>query len=277
MLFTENQTIKELIVQELSCSPHSTLEELIKNISPKLKQKITLQGWYKALKGLITQGIIIKEKKKYILNTSWVVDALQWSYYLKNVYIDKEKEKVIALPQKEKEKMVYKFPDLLAMNSFWAHLLVYIGSRKPKDPIIYAYNPHFWFYLAQSAVERQYNRGLEAYGVKVWIIIGSNSFLDKWNSQFFEKTSIEYYFAQKPFYSDGTKYINYFDDYLIEIKLKKEMAKKIDQLFKKTTSLSDISQLELIGLFQEKSPCIVTITKDKQKGEIFKRKIKRYF
>lgn len=277
MLFAENQTIKELIVQELSYSPSLTLQELTEKISPKLKQKITLQGWYKALKILIAQGIIIKEKKKYILNTSWVVDVLQWSHRLKNVYIEKENEPVIALPKKEREKVTFKFPDLLTMNGFWAHLLVYIGSQNPKDPIIYAYNPHFWFYLAQSAVEKQYNRGLESFGIKTLIIIGSNSFLDKWNAQFFEKTSIEYYFSKKPFYPDQTKYINYFGDYLIEVKVKKEMAKKIDHLFKNTISLSDISQLELMGLFQEKSLCTITVSKDGKKGGVFKRKIKRYF
>ncbi len=277
MLFTENQTIKELLIQELSYSPHLTLEEIIEKISPKLKQTITLQGWYKALKTLIAQGVIIKEKKRYVLNTSWVVDALRWSHQLKNSYIDKEKERVITLPKKEKEKVTFKFPDLLAMNSFWAHLLVFIGSQKPKDPMIYAYNPHFWFYLAQSTIEKQYNRGLENFGVKVFMIIGSNSFLDKWNAQFFNKTSIDYYFSQKPFYSDGTKYINYFDEYLIEIKLKKEMAKKIDHLFKNTGSLADISLLGLISLFQEKSPCTVTVSKNKIKGQTFKKKIKRYF
>lgn len=277
MLFTEDQTIKELLIQELSYSPHLTLEEIIERITPKLKQKITIQGWYKTLKVLIAQGVVIKEKKKYVLNTSWVVDVLRWSHQLKNSYIDKEKERVITLPKKEKEKITFKFPDLLAMNSFWAHLLVFIGSQKPKDSIIYAYNPHFWFYLAQSTIEKQHNRGLENFGVKVYMIIGSNSFLDKWNAQFFDKTSIEYYFSQKPFYTDGTKYINYFDEYLIEIKLKKEMTKKIDRLFKNTGSLADISPLELISLFQEKSPCTVTISKNKIKGQAFKKKIKRYF
>lgn len=275
MLFTENQTIKELIIQELSYSPHLTLEEIIERITPKLKQKITIQGWYKALKTLMAQGVVIKEKKKYVLNTSWITDILRWSHQLKNSYL--EKEQIIALPKREKEKIVFKFPDLLSMNSFWAHLLVFIGSQKLKDQTIYAYNPHFWFYLAQGTIEKQYNRGLENFNVKVYIIIGSNSFLDKWNAQFFNKTNTNYYLSQKPLYQDNTKYINYFNEYLIEVKLKKEMAKKIEQLFRKTASLADISQLELISLFQEKSPCTVTIFKNKIKGQTFERKIKRYF
>lgn len=276
MLFTKDQPIAELIVQELSHSPHLTLEELTKRLTPKLKQKITLQGWYKALKRLIEQGVVIKQKRKYALNISWVVDALQWAHRLKGVYVEKEKERVIALPKKEKEKVVFRFSDLLSMNSFWAHLLVHIASQLAR-PVIYAYNPHFWFYLAHGEVEKQYNRSLDSFGTKTLIVIGSDSFLDKWNAQFFDKTNIEYHFLKKPMFPDLGKYVNYFGEYLIEVKVDKAMAKKIEQLFKNTTSLSDISQLELIALFQEKAPCTITVSKNKRKGEPFKRKIKRYF
>ena len=71
MLFTENQTIKELLIQELSYSPHLTLEKIIERITPKLKQKITIQGWYKALKTLMAQGVVIKEKKRLVLNSEY--------------------------------------------------------------------------------------------------------------------------------------------------------------------------------------------------------------
>ncbi len=277
MLLGKIETIDDSIIKELSKSPHLTLEELKKKTSRKSKQKITLQGWYKALKRLIDQGIVVKEGKSYSLNVSWIVDLLRWSHLLSKTYIEKEKEKIIQLPKKEGGKITFKLRDLLATNSFWAHLLVYIASQKPKDKTIYGYNPHFWFYLAHSEVERQYNRSLNKFGIKTLLYIGSNSFLDKWNNQFFSKNNIEAYFAQKPLYPEQTKYINYFGGYCIEVKLKKETAQKIDSLFKKTTSLADISQLELISLFQEKSFCTITIAKNSKKGETFKRKIKRYF
>jgi len=277
MLLTKAETINDLIVRELSKSPHLTLDKLVRKIGKRDKQKITLQGWYKALKRLMESGVIVKEGKSYSLNVSWVVDVLRWSYNLNRTYIEKEKEPVIALPQKQGEKITFKLRDLLAMNSFWAHLLVYIASKKPKDRTIYGYNPHFWFYLAHSDVERQYNRSLNKFGIRTLLYIGSNSFLDRWNNQFFNKNNIIAYFAPKPLFKEKNKYVNYFGGYLIDVKLKKEQAEKIDQLFKKTSSLADLSQLEIISLFQEKSLSTITISKNTKKGEAFKRRIKRYF
>lgn len=114
-------------------------------------------------------------------------------------------------------------------------------------------------------------------GIKTYTIIGSNSFLDQWNAQFFDKAIIEYWLCPKPLYPDQRKYINYLGGYLIEIKIKKYLAQKLENLFKNIASLADISQLELISFFQEKSLCTITISKNTQRGKTFKRKIKRHF
>lgn len=118
MLFTQNQTTDELIIQELSSFLHLTLKQLIKKIRPQMKKKITLQAWYKALQRLIGQGVVLKQKKTYSLNISWVVEILKWSYCLKNVYLEKSPQKVLTLPQKAQEKITFKFNDLLSLNSF---------------------------------------------------------------------------------------------------------------------------------------------------------------
>lgn len=277
MLFTPKQTLDEQIIQELSKTPHLELEKLIKKISPRLKQKISLQGWYKAIKRLLDLGVVIKQRKKYTLNVSWLVQVLKWAHTLKAVYVDRAKQKVIKLPVLQKQKVKFTFPDLLALNAFWAHILVHIGSLTRGEKTVYAYNPHFWFYLAHGDFEKQYNQSMKAHKVKTQIIIGANTFLDKWNAQFFDPKIIEHWLSPKPLYPEQHKYINYINGYLLEIQINKKTAQKIDELFKKTKSLSDLSQLELIGLFQERAPCTMTVSKNHQKGTAFARKIKRYF
>ncbi len=277
MLMTPHQTFDELIIQELSRSPHLSLENLIRSINPKLKQEITLQAWYKALRRLQNQGVIIKQAKRYTLNVSWLVQVLKWTHTLRRTYIDQVKEKVIQLPTREKQKIRFRFPDLLALNSFWAHILVHIGSLSSGGKVVYAYNPHFWFYLAHGAVERQYNQSMKTHKVKTKIIIGAATFLDRWNAQFFAPKIIEHWLSPNPLYPEQHKYFNYLSGYFLEIQINKKMAQKIDHLFKRINSLAEISPLELIGLFQEKSPCQMIVSKNRQKGEAFTRKIKRYF
>ncbi len=277
MIFSQKQGIDELIIRELSHSPHLELKELIKKISPKLKKKISLQAWYKIIKKLLDQGVIIKQNKKYTLNVSWLAQVIKWANMLKTIYVERARDKIIKLPKKQKEKVKFTFPDLLSLNAFWAHILVHLGSLTPEGSTVYAYNPHFWFYLAHGDFEKQYNQSMKDYKVKTQIIIGSNTFLDQWNAKFFDSKIIEHWLSPKPLYPDQKKYINYLNGYYLEIKLEKQMAEKIDKLFKKTESLADISQLELLALFSEKSICTMMVSCNKQKGEAFARKIKRHF
>lgn len=276
MLLTSQQNICEHIAQVLSHHPNSSLQELQQRIKSQYQKKLTLQAWYKALKKLIQDGVVIKQKMTYSLNTSWVADILRWSHTLKQNYIENTRTQVIKLPTKEKEKIIYRFPNLLALNSFWAHVLVYIGAQYPKNNTVYGYNPHFWFYLAHSSVEKQYNRSMGEVGAKTYLIIGSKTFLDIWNEQFFPK-NVEYWCSPKPLYLQKWHYINYVAGFLLDIKIDKKMADSIDKLYKSVISLQDINQLEIIAMFQDKVSCSMTISKNKRGGEAFKRKILRYF
>lgn len=276
MIFSPSQTLADHLIIALSKEPRLTLEQLQKQIAPELKQPVSLQSWYKTIKKLIAAGVIIKNKKDYSLNTSWVGDILAWSAQLEATYITKEQSKVIALPQKEGAKIKYSFPDLLTLNSFWAHLLVHIAAQFEKTTV-YAYNPHFWFYLAHSDVEKQYNRSMRLFNAPSYIIIGSNSFLDEWNARFFDPKLITSWLSPKPLYPAKNIYLNYIAGYLIEVKIDADQAEKLDYFFKKTESLANLSPVEIISLFQQKAPCTLTIAKNKQKGEAFKRKILRHF
>lgn len=273
MLFAKDQTVDELIVQELSYRPKQDIGQLQKRLVSRLKNPLTIQAWYKALRRLIEEGVVVKQKKYYSLNVSWTMDILRWSLDMKTVYIEKPSESIIVLPH-QNQKIKFRFPNLLAMNSFWAHLLVYIASRCAKKPILYAYNPHFWFYLAHGEVEKQYNRSMKAFNMRTYMIIGSDSFLDKWNAQFFDKTITQYCLSPISIFQDRQKYFNYIDKYFIEITIQKDVAQSIHYLFERINSLADISQIELI---QKKSSCMIHVSKSSQKGEKFKRKISRYF
>ncbi|HBH46787.1 MAG: hypothetical protein A2445_02425 [Candidatus Jacksonbacteria bacterium RIFOXYC2_FULL_44_29] len=276
MLLTPQQDISEHIVQALTYQPNLSLPELQKQIEPKYKKTLTPQGWYKALKKLLQNGVIIKQKMIYSLNTSWVADALRWSQTLKQNYIEPCKTAVIKLPNREKEKITYRFSSLLALNSFWAHALVYIGAQYPKNNTVYGYNPHFWFYLAHDAIEAQYNRSMGQMNAKTYLIIGSQTFLDTWNERFFPN-HVRHWCSPKSLYPDETHYLNYVAGFFLDIKIDQKMAEYLHQLYANTKSLQDINQLALIDLFQKKAPCTLSISKNQRRGEAFKRKIMRHF
>lgn len=274
MLKSSDKNLAELIVEALSYGPNQTLEDIRENADSIEKTEFTLQAWYKALSRLSDESIVVKQGKRYSLNTSWIVDVLQFSESMRRHYLEDDQESIV-LPDEERESKIFKFKDLLSMNTFWAHVLVKIASQT-KDKTLYIYNPHFWFYLAHGDVEEQYSRSMEEMGVEIYLIVGSNSFLDKWNAKFFED-NVRHWLSPEPIYPERHKYYNALGEYFIEVTLSEETASKIEKIFTQAKSLSDVSQLELIDLFQKKSPCKMKITKKHSKAPAFKKKIKSYF
>jgi len=276
MLCTHNETLAELIIRELSKRPRMELAELIALVSPRLSKPITLQAWYKTLQKLTKDGVIVKVGKRYSLNASWLAQILHWAGVIDRVYIDQEVWPVIELPTKANQKIVYRFRNPIDLDTFWGHLLVHIASQK-KGVKVYAYNPHFWFYLGHGHVEERYNKSMIEFKAHSYIIVGSDSFLDKWNAKFFPKKYFSYWLSPKPLYPDNSRALNYIGGYFLEIKLHKDTAQKIHELFSRVKNLSDVSQIELISIFQRKALCTLTVSLASGKDEAFKRKIARHF
>ncbi len=137
--------------------------------------------------------------------------------------------------------------------------------------------PHFWFYLAHGAIERMYNQSMLAYHAHTYMVIGSRSFLNRWSEQFFPKKYFSYWLSTRPLYKDNRVAYNYIGGYFLEIKIHSCIARRIDDLFSRAQSLADVSQMEVISLFQHKGLCTLSISQAGKEAEAFKRKIARHF
>ncbi len=142
MLCTKHETIADRIICELAREPRQELSTLIEKIAPKMKKKMTLQAWYKSIKNLIDSAAVIKEGKRYSLNSVWLAGFLQVAETIQRVYVEEESARVVALPSKANQKITYRFRSALGLDKFWGHLLAYLASQH-KGVKVYAYNPAF--------------------------------------------------------------------------------------------------------------------------------------
>lgn len=273
MLLGHHQTIDDRVVEELALKPGQTAAELLERIRGDLVKKPTMQGWYKALRRLLEREVLIKDGKTYSLNIRWVSSLNRLAERAGKSYLNPTAESVIRMPV-GRGRVTYRFHDLLSMDTFWGHVLVYLASRS-KGSTLYAYNHHFWFYLAHESAEKEYNKGMETYGVKTKMLIGSKSFLDRWSTQFFG-TSIRYWLHPVPLYEDERIAYNYLGGYFIEVRISVETARAIDTLFESVKTLEDVSSLELIHLFRQKTSCSITISRNRSRGEQLKKKVEKF-
>lgn len=275
MLAAVRETLDDHVVRALAEKPGQTATGLFGHVEKDLKKKPTPQGWYKALRRLLAEEVLIKDGKKYSLNARWVLGIVKYAQKAEKTHLGETDVKLVRLPQPGK-RITFHFKNLLAMDAFWGHVLVYIASRTKKPSVLYAYNPHFWFYLAHEQSERQYNQGMRRYGVKTHMIIGSDSFLDRWSTQFFDKQFFKYWLHPVSMYATDTNSYNYLGGYFIEVKISPKTAREVDGLFKNIKDLGQISPLNLISIFQTESACSLNISRSKTKGEALKRRVERY-
>ena len=273
MLASEKQTVDDKIVQILSDKPAQTAAEIFQRVEKQLKKKPTVRGWYKALRRLVAQEVLVKDKKTYSLNARWLLSVVRWMERAEKSHLGHSPVQAVQLPD-EGKRITFHFKNLIEMDAFWGHLLMRIASQT-KKPIYYCYAPHFWYYLAHGQAESEFHKGMKQFRVQMRYLIGSDSFLDRWSMAFFD-TSFRYWLHPVPVYNDNRLTFNYFGGYFIEAKISQETAKEIEELFASVKSLNDISQLTLIKIFHNESPCALTISRSKTKGERLKSRVERF-
>jgi hypothetical protein len=274
MLASHKERVDDLIVEALAERPAQTAADLLARVQPLLDNELTSQGWYKALRRLIAQEVLIKIGKTYSLNTRWILSVIRWAEQAERTHLTHPQLPTIRLP-KGRERITYRFKNLLEMDTFWGHLLVYIAARAKKPRVLYAYNPHFWFYLAHEQSEKEYNKGMNEFGVKTVMLIGSKSFLDRWNAQFFDRF-IYSWLHPSALFQDTSRHYNYLDGYFMEVRIAPEAAREIDALFLRVKTIGDVSPLELIRIFHTRRACSITLSKSRAKGEKLKMRVERY-
>lgn len=102
--------------------------------------------------------------------------------------------------------------------------------------------------------------------------------MDLWSEKKHPEKTLRYYCSPKQLFNHRL-YLTAIGQYYIQVKISEEMAVNIDKLFHDTKF--DIDSQEppqhVSDFFKQKSPCTMTIEKNAEKAEKFKRKIGRYF
>jgi hypothetical protein len=165
---------------------------------------------------------------------------------------------------------------LLKMNDFWSHILL-ILIQQSKNKILLGWNPHPWFHLVQTEQEKQYIQSLTLAGSKLYLIVGGNTFLDRWTEKFWDKNTVAYSFGKSNFATERTTYINVVDDYVLTVKIDPKVAHQIDDIYKNVQSMDDINLQSILSLFHQKTKISVRLEKDAEKARKVKIKFKKYW
>lgn len=275
MFLTKRQTVDDIIVHHLTLNPGARFSDIISEGNRKLVKPVTERAWYKALRRLIDDGVVVKAEKSFVLNNSWLQQAADWLERAKVYYVDQLDSYVLKLPDARTRRVIYRFHTLTSLNTFWAHVLVSLAIRNPKSKL-YCYNPHHWFFLVQNYEEQQFQQSLKRNQITQYLIIGSRSPLDQWGEKFFDRKVVRHYYSPRPLFNNRAMYYNAVGEYVLEVKISRKTREVIESVF----LASDLSEERMIKIRQtlmKNLTSTLIVMWDPVRAKKLARKIGKYF
>jgi hypothetical protein len=273
MLFQKNENLEELIVLLLAQRPGLCVKD-IGNLVNKFGRTYSIAAVYKELNKLLQAGVLVKISRCYSLSLTWTLHLLSLSQSLEENYV-KRPSTTLVLPE-EGSRVRYKFTSLLRVNDFSSHVVLLLVA-KAKEKTVYSWNPHPWFYLAQTEQETGYLRGLRIAGGKFLKVIGGDTFLDHWTKRFWRDDATQYAFSPTGFENDRQLCYNVVDDFIASFRLDAAATAMIDALYLKVQNIKDLQIPELFDLFQRRCRAAFHIEHNPIKAARYRRKFLRFF
>ena len=234
----------------------------------------SLQKFYKELRKLQSSGVVFKLKQSYGLRLPWAIDFMSLADTISNTYVNPPLLSSI-LPDKNKKK-IWHFDNLLKLNDFWSHILL-ILIQHSKKKILLGWNPHPWFHLVQAKQEEQYLKSLGLAKSKLYLIIGGNTYLDRWTEKFLNKKVVEYSFGKSVFEKNRSIYLNVIDDYVVTVKMDTKTNQEIENLYKNIISVENMNIATMLRIFHSKVKASVWLEKNLRKADILRGRFTKFF
>ncbi len=268
------KNLSQYIIQSLSSQQFLEVSDLLKKITEASGKDYSIQGLYKELKKLQEEGVLFKLGNQYSLRLPWVLDFISLADSISATYIERPQLPLI-LPEINK-KEIWHFTDLLKMNDFWSHVILAL-LQQSKNKILLGWNPHPWFHLVQTKQEEQYIKSLKLANSKLYLIVGGDSFLDRWTEKFWDKKMMEYSFGKSDFHNERSTYFNVVDDYVLTVKLDPKISQSIDDIYKNTKSLNDLDLQSIFSIFHQKTKSSVWLEKNPERARKIGIKFKKFW
>lgn len=249
-------------------------KELLRQIQEERNKSISKQGFYKVLRKLKEEDIIIEHNKKISLSPVWVDKFLDFSSSLIRNY-KSETNTFEFTNLNEKESLRYKFNSIQNLDNFWGQAQNILMHKTNSFEAIYSYDPHYWFYLARNEVEKTLLKEIVRSQRKFLMTVGGKKSLDKLIKKDFNNKFLQYNI--KDIIKENNKYVTVIGDFVIEVGIDKNLADLIDDLYTRYSELTQDLTKELNIILNTKSKNILKISRSKNKSTFYKNKLKKDF
>ncbi len=224
---------------------------------------ITIQGVYKALNKLVAEGVLVKNRMKFVVSREWVEHL-----------IEKLGGTSADLEMSEGEITTHQFTSLNQLDAYWKHRISTLLAAFSNYPM-FSYETHsIWVYLSDRKVsEENFFKSFEKNQRFAFFRVGGTTFGDKEYKRAYANEYLKIDTADKRILGN---HMSIVEDYIITTKLEKDVENQIDAIFLDKENEDEI-QKSLETILGKKQKVKLSIERNKEKAKKYRKKISENF
>lgn len=228
-----------------------------------LGEKISIQGIYKALNKLVREGVLVKNKMKFVVSREWVEGL-----------IEKLGGTNAELEMSEGEITTHQFTSLNQLDAYWKHRISTILAAFSNYPM-FSYETHsIWIYLSErKESEEKFFNSFEKNKRFAFFRVGGTTFADKEYKQKYGGEYLKIDISDKRILGNHMSIVG---DYIVTTKLEKGIEDEIDAIFLEKNTEVDIHE-SLEKILGKKQKVKLSIERNKEKAKKYRKKISENF
>lgn len=257
--FGNRGNVKDIVFTILTKEYPLKLIQLTNFIRKRYGKQVTFQAVRKATLHLVSEKILLHNKKGFVINKEWVNESKQ---IIDNLYEELNQEKIKTNQDSIKgEISIFTFKSLNEMMKFWQNLIErWYNKFKKGDSKINCYQAaHVWEGLLHLDKEKEIMSKLKKKGIVSYILSTGKTLLDKNIRRFYKKIGIKMIINPSMSSFDKSYYIGTYGEMIIQTQYPEEIVKEMDLFFKKNKNLKDLDLADLSEIVNKKREVKLTV------------------
>lgn len=224
---------------------------------------VTIQGIYKALNKLVSEGVLVKNRMKFVVSREWVEALIET---LGGTNAD--------LEMSEGEITTHQFTSLNQLDAYWKHRISTILTAFSSYPM-FSYETHsIWVYLSdRKESEENFFKSFEKNKRFAFFRVGGTTPGDHEYKRKYAGEYLKVDTAEKRILGN---HISIVGDYIITTKLEKNIEDHVDAVFLEKNTENEIQE-SLEKILSKKQRVKLSIERNKEKAKKYRKRISENF
>lgn len=272
-----------VLLDILSRKPGISSKEAYEFFLEKYKPGMTLQGFYKVLRQLLEDRVVVKNNGTLSLYSAWVQNLIKFTERVKQTYVLNETTKATILLE-EGETKTYVFDRPTEMDTFWDHALLavayYYQDKEYKDKHAYSKNFYSWIQVLRSGGSVELAHSYTQTEMHWYMASGSRTLLNRVVPQLHNAPNFHFKLYDKlTGYGVGQDnfHVTVVGDFVFETKVPNFVFGEIKNMFESVKSLTDFDAKKMQQVIYEPAKTKLVISRDSKRADAIRKEVKSLF